>query len=148
MNFKVLIIGEGSVGKASFINICKNKGFQNTGPLNTYLDISTNHGNVRLLLTQSRTYEAGYDLDLIMYDSNNPSTMKILQIVPNNNVPKVVIRNKFDLVHKGKYPKVQQGTFTSRQYPYFNMSVKKLYGINEVLMCVLKELISKDVELY
>lgn len=148
MNFSVLLVGEGSVGKGSFIHMYKNNKFNNTGPINTYLNCNTNHGMIRLNLTQSRNYEKGYDANLIMFDCSNSDTLGILNQIPNNNIPKIFIGNKFDVKCDLKiFPIIKREIITSQKYPYFNISVMHNYGISEVISYLLKQLVSNDIRL-
>lgn len=149
MEFKILLVGEGGVGKGSFVHMCKNGYFNNTAPINNSIHYCTNYGIIHLILTQSHKYEKGYDAELIMIDSTKFATMKILRQIPDNIIPKIVMGNKFDLqCSRLVFPKVKQQEITSRKYPYFNISVKMQYGIRDVLLCLLKKLVANDIQLY
>lgn len=148
MQFRVLIIGEKSVGKGSFIHMCRTGEFNNLAPINCYLDCPTNYGIIRLYLTQSHNYEKDHDAELIMVDSSKFTTLKILRQVPHNNTPRIIVGNKFDLKHNPiNFPEVEQKEITSRKYPYFNISVIMKYGILEVISYLLKQLVAEDIYL-
>jgi tRNA U34 5-carboxymethylaminomethyl modifying GTPase MnmE/TrmE len=144
MNFKVLIVGEAAVGKGSFINMCKYKDFKNIGPIDTYLYITTNKGPIRLQLTQSRTYEENYDSYLVMFDLSRPITTEILQKIPHNNKPRVIIGNKSDLSYAKKVANsslIRERKTIPHKYPYYDISVKMNRGVDAVISCLLKQLI-------
>lgn len=148
MEFKILLVGERSVGKGSFIHVCRSPEFKNTAPINSYLYCPTNYGTIRLNLTQSHNYEDGYDFVLIMVDASKSATYKILFQIPDNSIPKIIVANKYDLKNTSNhFPKVKQQQLTSRKYPYFDISVLKCYGIVEVISALLKQLVSKDIYL-
>lgn len=143
MNFKVLIVGQDSVGKGSFIHMCKTGKFDNIGPLSTYLDCRTNYGIIRLQFTQSRTYEEGHDIDLIMFDVSRPSTLGILDNIPSNKTPKIIVGNKFDLAYINRYRKKE---ILPKGYKYYNTSAKTFYGIICVILNLLKMLVATNIK--
>ena len=147
MEFSVLLIGDRGVGKASFINRCKSGKFTNVGPMNTYIDCKTNYGNIRLYMTQSRNYEPHHDADLIMFDLSTKEKFEIIKKIPQTGKPTVVVGNKLDLIYSGNYPKLEKKTFTTRKYPYYDISVKTNHRILSVIVCLLQQLIGDDVRL-
>jgi GTPase SAR1 family protein len=130
MSFNVLLLGERSVGKGSFIHMYKTGNFNNTAPLNTYLY----HGQAKLKITQSHTYESGYDAVIIMLDLSNSRTFRILRQIPDDKIFKIVVGNKADISYKSPtFSRAEHKVITSRKYPYFNISVKNNDGINKVI---------------
>lgn len=136
--FKILIVGRESVGKASLINMYKSGTFSSVGPLSTYFDCFTNYGKFRIQLTQSHTYEDGHDAIMIIFDLSRHDTMKIIESIPHNRIPRVLVGNKYDLPHN-------QINSQSIRYQYYYVSVKRCHYLDKPLLFLLQRLVSSNI---
>src|SRR5437016_10226510 len=98
MEYKILLVGFSGVGKTSFIQRHKTGQFTDQGSNTNSLVFTTNHGIVKLHITESTGFPSNlnYDGYIIMFDLKNLDSLKILDQIPSISAPKVLIGNKQD----------------------------------------------------
>lgn len=153
MNFKILIVGNGNEGKSSFIQRHKTGAFDrlDNDQESALLKFTTNHGPVTLEVKTNNHYEnehevQEHDAEIIMFDLTRPSSMKIVDDIPNTNKPRVVVGNKCDLRDEIKITdEEKRERIVSKGYQYYDISAKSNYNYDKPFLFLLRKLVDEDL---
>lgn len=164
-SYKVLVLGDGGVGKTNFVRFWKGEEFDHKYIATIGVDVSkielnTNHGNVSIAFwdmasssknyyLQDKYYENA-DAAIIMFDLTSRITYKNvvywykdIERILSSKIPIVFCGNKVDLQDL-KVKEKQIIYPRKKQCPYFNISSKTCINIELPILYILKSLIDKD----
>jgi len=163
--FKVVIIGDGGVGKTTFIKHMRTGEFgikyiPTLGVEVNPLHFSTTHGDITFNIWdcsgQERYqglgdgYYIGADAAILMFDLTSRLTYRnlvkwhrdITRCV-SENIPIVLCGNKYDC--KDRRVKIEDITFhKNRCLAYFDVSAKSNYNCDQPFMCIARHLLKNE----
>ncbi|KAL9656717.1 hypothetical protein ABK040_002984 [Willaertia magna] len=166
--FKLIVIGDGGVGKTCFVNSIVAKKFEPSyiatlGVTTSRVEFNTSKGKVRFDLWDTAGPEkfgglrAGYYINascaIIMFDvtsrltyKNVPSWYKDITKICGENIPIVMCGNKIDVGEENRKVKTMNVTFHKKKnIEYFEMSVKNQVNCINPIIYLTRKLLNSNV---